>query len=294
MRVNRREARFPNGSTCVRLQALNVALTIAGSDSGGGAGIQADLRTFAALRVFGTSAITGLTAQNTAAVTRVELASPEMVKAQIEAVLDDFPVAAAKTGMLGDASVIEAVAATLAARRIERLVVDPVMIAKSGASLLAGDAVATFVERMLPLALMVTPNLPEAAALSKRRVDSADSALDAAKAIADLGPRFVVVKGGHRDGAVCEDLVWDGREATRLAGARIPGKSTHGTGCTLSAAITAWLARDEAPVEAVRRAKKFVEGALAAARPLGKGHGPTHHLFAYYPWEDSRDEGTNR
>lgn len=273
---------------------MKVALTIAGSDSGGGAGIQADLRTFAALRVFGTSAITGLTAQNTAAVTRVELATPEMVRAQIEAVLDDFPVAAAKTGMLGDAGVIEAVSATLAARRFESLVVDPVMIAKSGASLLAGDAVSTFVAKVLPLALVVTPNLPEAAALAKRRVDSAESALDAAKAIADLGPRFVVVKGGHRDGDVCEDLVWDGREAERLAGKRIPGRSTHGTGCTLSAAITAWLARGASPVDAVRRAKAFVEGALASARPLGKGHGPTHHMFAYYPWEEPNEEGTRR
>lgn len=266
---------------------MQVALTIAGSDSGGGAGIQADLRTFAALRVFGTSAITGLTAQNTTSVTRIELASPAMVTAQIDAVLDDFPVAAAKTGMLGDAAVIEAVAAALRARRVEKLVVDPVMISKSGAALLAAEAVNALVSKVLPLALIVTPNLPEAEALAKRPVDTPARVLDAAKAIADLGPRFVVVKGGHAPGASVEDVVWDGRELHRFAGSRIDTRSTHGTGCTLSAAMTAWLARGVAPVEAVRRAKTFVEGSLTAARPLGKGHGPTHQMFAYYPWEET-------
>ena len=265
---------------------MQVALTIAGSDSGGGAGIQADLRTFAALRVFGTSAITGLTAQNTTSVTRIELASPEMVAAQIAAVLDDFPVAAAKTGMLGDARVIGAVAATLRERRIEKLVVDPVMIAKSGAALMAADAVGAFVAQILPLAHIVTPNLPEAEALAKRPVDTPARVLDAAKAIVDLGAKLVVVKGGHAPGGVVEDLVWDGHEAHRISGPRVETGSTHGTGCTLSAAITAWLARGIAPVEAVRRARKFVEGSLAAARPLGKGHGPTHHMFAYYPWDE--------
>lgn len=266
---------------------MQVALTIAGSDSGGGAGIQADLRTFAALRVYGTSAITGLTAQNTTAVTRIELASPAMVTAQIDAVLDDFPVVAAKTGMLGNASVIEAVAAAIRSRELKNLVVDPVMIAKSGAALLVPEAVAALVAHVLPLALVVTPNLPEAEALAKRPVDTPERVLDAAKAIADLGPRFVVVKGGHASGSSVEDVVWDGRELHRFEGARIDTRSTHGTGCTLSAAITAWLARGILPVEAVRRAKTFVEGSLTAARPLGMGHGPTHHLFAYYPWEET-------
>lgn len=266
---------------------MQVALTIAGSDSGGGAGIQADLRTFAALQVFGTSAITGLTAQNTTAVTRIELASPEMVTAQITAVLDDFPIAAAKTGMLGDARVIAAVAAVLRARPIAKLVVDPVMIAKSGAVLLAADAVGAFVAGILPLAHLVTPNLPEAEALAKRPVDTPERVLDAAKAIADLGPALVLVKGGHAAGAVVTDLLWDGRELHRFAGPRIATRSTHGTGCTLSAAITAWLARGLAPVEAVRRARIFVEGSLTAARPLGKGHGPTHQMFAYYPWDET-------
>lgn len=266
---------------------MKVALTIAGSDSGGGAGIQADLRTFAALRVFGTSAITGLTAQNTHAVTRIELASPEMVRAQIDAVLDDFPIAAAKTGMLGDAKVIDAVAASLRAKRVEKLVVDPVMISKSGASLLVPDAVAALVREVLPLALVVTPNLPEAEALAKRPVDTPERVLDAAKAIADLGPRLVLVKGGHAPGDSVEDLLWDGHELHRFAGSRVKTQSTHGTGCTMSAAIAAWLARDASPVDAVARAKKFVEGSLTAARPLGRGHGPTHHLFAYYPWEET-------
>lgn len=266
---------------------MQVALTIAGSDSGGGAGIQADLRTFAALRVFGTSAITGLTAQNTVAVSRIELASPEMVAAQIAAVLDDFPVAAAKTGMLGDTRVIDAVAGVLRARRIPNLVVDPVMISKSGAALLAPDSAGAFVAQVLPLALVVTPNLPEAEALAKRPVDTPERVLDAAKAIADLGPAAVLVKGGHAPGALVEDLLWDGREAHRLSGPRVDTRSTHGTGCTLSAAIAAWLARGVPLVDAVRRARSFVEGSLAAARPVGKGHGPTHHLFAYYPWDET-------
>ena len=261
-------------------------MTIAGSDSGGGAGIQADLRTFAALRVFGTSAVTGITAQSTCAILAKQLVSPDVVKAQIEAVLEDFPVEAAKTGMLGNAAVVEAVADALRLRPITRLVVDPAIIAKSWAPLLERDAVPLLVQKILPHALVVTPNRPEAEELTGRRIDAPDDVLDAAKAIADMGPRFVVMKGGHADGDVCEDLVWDGHEVHRFTSPRIETRSDHGTGCTLSAAITAWLARGEAPIEAVRRAKTFVDGALAAARPLGRGHGPTHHMFAYYPWED--------
>lgn len=265
---------------------MRVALTIAGSDSGGGAGIQADLRVFAALRVFGTSAVTALTAQNTASVARVEAVTPEMVAAQIDAVLDDFPVAAAKTGMLGDAPVVRAVAAALRRRPVERLVVDPVMHATSGVALLSDEAVSTLIAELLPLALVVTPNLPEAEALSGRSIGGPEGVLDAAKAIADLGAKVVVVKGGHAAGDRCEDLVWDGRAAHRFGGPRIETRSTHGTGCTLSAAISAWLARGVDPVDAVRRGRLFVEGALAAAKPLGEGRGPAHHLFAYYPWED--------
>lgn len=266
---------------------MRVALTIAGSDSGGGAGIQADLRTFAALRVFGTSAVTALTAQNTTAVTKVVVTPPEMVAAQIDAVLDDFPVGAAKTGMLADAATIEAVAGTLVRRSAAfPVVVDPVMIAKSGAALLAPEAVDALKRRILPLAAVVTPNLPEAEALAGRPVDSPERIRDAARAVADLGARVVVVKGGHGEGSVLRDLVWDGAAFHVLEGARLETRSTHGTGCTLSAAIAAWLARGIAPVEAVARARKFIEGALAAARPLGKGHGPTHHMYAYYPWED--------
>jgi hydroxymethylpyrimidine/phosphomethylpyrimidine kinase len=209
------------------------------------------------------------------------------VRAQIDAVLDDFPVAAAKTGMLGDARVIEAVASALAGGRLERLVVDPVMIAKSGAALLAPEAVDALRTKILPLAMLVAPNLPEAEALAGRPVDTTERRLDAAKAIADLGPRFVLMKGGHAPGDTVVDLLWDGRELHRFEGTRVTTSSTHGTGCTLSAAITAWLARGESVPESVSRAKKFVEGALAAARPVGGGHGPTHHLFAYYPWDET-------
>ncbi len=259
---------------------MKVALTIAGSDSGGGAGIQADLKTFAALGVYGTSVITALTAQNTTAVTRVEITSPGMVAAQLDAVLDDFPVRAAKTGMLANAATIEAVVAVLSRRPIANLVVDPVMVSKSGASLLAPEAVAAMKSRLLPLARVVTPNLPEAEALAGTR-----DPVEAARAIAALGPQVVVVKGGHAEGDVVKDVAWIAGEVTTLSGPRLHTTSTHGTGCTLSAAIAAWLARGAEPLDAITRARKYLEAAIAGAKPLGKGHGPTHHLHPFYPWD---------
>lgn len=269
---------------------MKIALTIAGSDSGGGAGIQADLRTFAALRVFGTSVVTALTAQNTRTVTNVFVTPPDMVAAQLAAVLDDLPPAAMKTGMLADAATVETVAEILAARgKGIPLVVDPVMISKSGAALLASDAVKSVIARLLPLAAIVTPNLPEAEALCGRPVDSPERVREAAKAIAGLGARAVLVKGGHATGDVVEDVLWDGTDFTVLSGPRLATTSTHGTGCTLSAAIVAWLARGATPVDAVRRARRFLEGALAAARPLGGGHGPTHHMFPFYPWSEPEE-----
>ncbi len=254
------------------------ALTIAGSDSGGGAGIQADLKTFAALGVYGASAITALTAQNTVAVTRVEEASPGMVTAQIDAVLDDLGADAIKTGMLGSAAIVEAVAAALARRAPARLVVDPVMVSKSGAPLLRDDAVEVLLRRLLPLALVVTPNLPEAARLTGRPVGSMDERRAAARMIAAAGPRLVVVKGGHAAGDEVIDLVFDGREFEEVRGPRIDTRSTHGTGCTFSAAITAHLALGLEPKAAIRAARAYLTEALKAARPIGRGTGPVEHF----------------
>ncbi len=258
------------------------ALTIAGSDSGGGAGIQADLKTFAVLGVFGTSAITALTAQNTCAVTGVVEVDPAFVAAQIDAVVTDIGVDAAKTGMLANAAIIEAVADRVRRHGIARLVVDPVMVAKSGAPLLRPDAVEALRTRLLPLALVVTPNLPEASALAGGMpVRTAEEMEEAARAIAALGPRYVVVKGGHlEDAAEAADLLYDGARVHWLTAPRVRTPHTHGTGCVFSAAIAAGLARGSDPPAAVAAAKRFVTAAIAGALPLGRGRGPANPLAA--------------
>ncbi len=260
------------------------ALTIAGSDSGGGAGIQADLKVFAALGVYGASAITAVTAQNTLAVTRIQEIDPDVVTAQIEAVLTDIGADAAKTGMLASAGIVAAVAATLVRLPVPHLVVDPVMIAKSGAALLRDDAVATLVTRLLPLAEVVTPNLPEAARLTGgdgagRAPD--DRALeDQARRIAALGPLVVVIKGGHAEGPESIDLFFDGARFERLRGPRIATRATHGTGCTFSAALAAGLALGRTPFDAAVAARRYLEAALKAAPRLGGGAGPLDHFHA--------------
>jgi hydroxymethylpyrimidine/phosphomethylpyrimidine kinase len=256
------------------------ALSIAGSDSGGGAGIQADLKTFSALGVFGMTAITAVTAQNTKDVTGIVEIPPDMVARQIDAVVSDIGVDAAKTGMLSSAAIIEAVAGRIRRHRLERLVVDPVMIAKGGAALLRPDAVDALRRLILPLALVVTPNLPEAAALCGSPVETPAQVDDAARRIAGLGPRYVVVKGGHLAGAAV-DTVYDGAEGRieHLEAARIATRNTHGTGCVFSAAITAELARGDDVLSAIRSAKIFVTGAIEAALPLGGGHGPANPLY---------------
>lgn len=260
------------------------ALTIAGSDSGGGAGIQADLKTFAALGVYGASAITAVTAQNTVEVTRIQEIDPDVVTAQIEAVLTDIGADSAKTGMLASAAIVEAVAAALALRPIPRLVVDPVMIAKSGAALLRDDAVAILAARLLPLAEVVTPNLPEAARLTGGAgadVAREDRALEEqARQIAALGPRVVVIKGGHASGPESVDLFFDGARFERIRGPRIDTRATHGTGCTFSAAIAAGLALGQDPYEAAVAARRYLEAALLAAPRLGRGAGPLDHFHA--------------
>ena len=259
------------------------ALTIAGSDSGGGAGIQADLKTFGALGVFGMSAITAVTAQNTVAVTRIQEISPDVVAAQIDAVADDIGVDAAKTGMLWSAAIIEVVAAAVKRHRIPNLVVDPVIVSKSGARLLKENAIATLTSRLLPLAAMVTPNLPEAQTLAGMAVPDAEAMREAARRLHALGPRCVVIKGGHAEGPNVVDLFYDGKDFQELKAERVETRSTHGTGCTFSAAIAAYLAHGLTPLDAVSRAKDYVTAALRAAPGLGKGVGPLNHFHAPRP-----------
>lgn len=254
-----------------------VALTIAGSDSGGGAGIQADLKTFHHFGVYGTSALTLITAQNTVGVREVHLLPPELVAAQIEAVAGDFELRAAKTGALGSEELIEAVATGAAEHAIPNLVVDPVMISKHGDPLLPKGAVDTLERRLFPLAALVTPNLREAAELLGAPVENEDRMRDAARAVCDLGAAAVLVKGGHLPGEEAVDLFYDGAEFLRLAAPRLDTPHTHGTGCTCSAAIAALLARGETLVDAVRQAKDFLSRAIGSAPGLGRGHGPVNH-----------------
>ena len=263
------------------MMAIPRAMTIAGSDSGGGAGIQADLKTFAALGVYGTSAITALTAQNTCAVTAVVELQPAFVAAQIDAVVDDIGVDAAKTGMLANAAIIEAVAHKVREHRIQRLVVDPVMVAKSGAPLLHPEAVDALRRLLLPLAMVVTPNLAEASALLGHPVQTEAEMEEAARAIFALGPKTVVVKGGHgQSGDESVDLFFDGRQVRRYSARRVHTKNTHGTGCVLSAAIAAWLAKGDEPAAAVARAKRLVTAAIEGGLSLGRGHGPANPMSA--------------
>lgn len=252
------------------------AMTIAGSDSGGGAGVQADLKTFSAFGVYGTTVLTAVTAQNTVEVAAIAEVPDEVVIAQIDTVAEDIGADAVKTGMLSSRSIIENVADRLAAWGIPNLVVDPVMISKSGAPLLQQTAIAALVKDLLPLTHIVTPNVPEAEVLSRRSIASPLGAEEAARAIHALGPPIVIIKGGHLPGSPI-DLVFDGEVFLPLDGERIDTKNTHGTGCTFSAAITALLARGLEPIEAIRAAKRYVEHALRASYQIGAGHSPVNH-----------------
>ena len=258
---------------------MRTALTIAGSDSGAGAGIQADLKTFAAHGVYGTSAITAVTAQNTIAVTMFEGLSPQLVRAQIEAVVSDIGVHAAKTGMLPTAAIVDAVAAAIADFRIPFVVVDPVMIAKSGDRLLDDDAVDAMKSALLRQAFVVTPNIPEAEALAGAPIASDGDRRDAARRILALGPRAVVIKGGHVPGNTIVDLLYDGATFTELRHERISGSQTHGTGCTFAASLAASLAQERTLVDAVGRAQSYIGGAIRSAPHLGRGHGPMNHFW---------------
>jgi len=263
------------------MERVRTALTIAGSDSGGGAGIQADLKTFSALGVFGASAVTAITAQNTLGVTAVHEIPPEIVAAQIDAVLTDIGADAVKTGMIASSEIIRVVAAKVREYGITTLVVDPVMVATSGDRLLREDAVDALRTELLPLATIVTPNLPEAAVLIGREIASLEGMREAARAIIDLGVHSVIVKGGHLTGDAV-DILYDGHGFTELPAPRIETTSTHGTGCTLASAIAALLAKGEPLEDAVRGAKAYVTAAIERAYPIGRGHGPVHHFHRWW------------
>jgi hydroxymethylpyrimidine/phosphomethylpyrimidine kinase len=273
---------------------MHVALTIAGSDSGGGAGIQADLKTFAARGVFGTSVITAITAQNTVGVQGVLELPAEIIAQQFDSVCSDFPIDAAKTGMLSSVEIIEVVAAKIKQWNIKKLVVDPVMVAKSGDPLLRDDAIEAFIEKILPLAYIITPNIPEAEVLSGVKIREAHDRTFAEQEIRNRAwtargehedEFYIVIKGGHQieggtagDETVAPDLLYDGEFIFPLNARRIHSKNTHGTGCTFSAAICAELAKGASTHDAVKVAKEYITRAIAQAPHIGHGHGPLQHF----------------
>ena len=265
------------------MAAVNVpkAMTIAGSDSGGGAGIQADLKTFSALGVYGSSTLTAITAQNTVGVTMVHEIPIDIIVAQIDAVLSDIGADAVKTGMLASSAIVETVAAEMERHQVSRLVVDPVMVAMSGDRLLREDAVEALRTRLIPLAAVVTPNIPEAEALTGLKIETDEDVRRAAEAIVQLGARAVVVKGGHREGPAT-DLFYDGVRFQEFSAPRIDTVNTHGTGCTFASAVAAGLAKGLEVVESVELAKDYVTEAIRRSFPVGHGHGPLHHFYKWW------------
>jgi hydroxymethylpyrimidine/phosphomethylpyrimidine kinase len=257
------------------------ALTIAGSDSGGGAGIQADLKTFAAFGVYGTSVITAVTAQNTLTVDAVQEIDIDVIAKQIDAVMSDIGAHAVKTGMLSSTETIEAVSAGIRRHSITNLVVDPVMIAASGARLLREDANAALKTELIPLSLVVTPNIPEAEVLTGMTINDRPAVERATREIHDLGAKYVIVKGGHASGKESIDVLFDGSEFHEFSAVRIDTQNTHGTGCTFSSAIASGLAKGDDVFAAVQAAKEYVTEAIRSAYPIGQGHGPLNHFHAY-------------
>ncbi len=258
-----------------------IALTIAGSDSGGGAGIQADLKTFSALGVYGASVITALTAQNTRGVTGIHDVPADFITAQIDAVFTDLKVDAVKIGMLSNTAAIEAVAAGLDRHKARNIVLDPVMVATSGDRLLKDDAIDALRRLLLPKAIVITPNLPEAAALLDTETAEDEQIMrHQAQRLLKLGAKAVLIKGGHDNGPESADLLITPEASARLSAERIATRNTHGTGCTLSSAIAAGLAKGQDLTDAVRGAKSYITAAIAAADQLsiGSGHGPVHHF----------------
>jgi hydroxymethylpyrimidine/phosphomethylpyrimidine kinase len=260
---------------------MRIALTIAGSDSGGGAGIQADLKTFQRFGVFGTSAITAITAQNTRGVSRWEAVSPDLVRAQIDSVAEDLPPAAFKTGMLATAAIASAISAAIDAHAFTNYVLDPVMVASSGDVLFESDTIDTIRTQLIPRSFLVTPNIHEAQILVGEKIEDEDGMARAAETIvSELGAQAALVKGGHLDsGDRLVDILYDGN-VRAFRSQRVATTNTHGTGCTLSAAITAQLAKGESLHAAVRQSVDYVHNAIATAPGLGSGHGPLNHLAA--------------
>ena len=258
--------------------AVPTAMTIAGSDSGGGAGIQADLKTFAALGVYGTSTLTAITAQNTIGVTAVHEIPVDVIAAQFDAVVTDIGADAVKTGMLASIAIIECVASGVRRHGVTQLVVDPVMVAKSGDTLLQGNAVQSLCTQLIPLAALVTPNIPEAQTLTGMEISSDNDMLVAARRIIEMGARAVVVKGGHREGPAT-DLFYDGSNFREFTAPRVETANTHGTGCTFASAAAAGLARGMNLQDAVALAKDYVTEAIRQSFPMGRGHGPLNHFY---------------
>ncbi|MDZ4701811.1 MAG: bifunctional hydroxymethylpyrimidine kinase/phosphomethylpyrimidine kinase [Rhodothermales bacterium] len=257
-----------------------VALTIAGSDSGGGAGIQADIKAMEAHGVFSASVLTAITAQNTVAVTRAFDLPVDLIQAQLDAVFDDIAIGAVKTGMLSSAAIIEVVAGALRHRAAKPLVVDPVMISTTGFKLISDDATGRLISDLFPLATLLTPNAHEAAHLTGRSIRTADDAREAARRLHAMGPAYVLVKGGHLEGETdAIDILYDGAVFTEFSTPRIDTPHTHGTGCTYASAIAALLARGFVMEEAVGRAKRYVTEAIRHGLPIGRGHGPTNHFY---------------
>lgn len=259
---------------------MKTALTIAGSDSGGGAGIQADLKTFSAHGVFGMSVITAVTAQNTREVRSVQNIEPLIIKNQIEAVFDDIPVDAVKIGMLSSVEIIQIVSETLQNYKPLHVVVDPVMVSKGGYHLLKEDAKSALMEYILPIATIITPNIPEAEVMINQKIQSEMDMEEACRFLYKLGAKRVLLKGGHLKGEP-NDLFFDGNEFHWIKGKRIHTKNTHGTGCTLSSAITANLAKGLSLKEAIIQAKEYITNAIQYSFPLGSGHGPTNHFYNF-------------
>ncbi|MFE8700215.1 bifunctional hydroxymethylpyrimidine kinase/phosphomethylpyrimidine kinase [Cytobacillus sp. FJAT-54145] len=256
---------------------METALTIAGSDSSGGAGIQADLKTFSALKVYGMSVITAVTAQNTTGVRSIATIPTNIIQDQMEAVLEDIPVGAVKIGMLSSSHVIKTVVSTLVNVKATNIVLDPVMVSKSGHHLLEYEAVQTLKEDLIPIATIVTPNLPEAEAILGRKILCEEDMKEACQQLNELGPKYVLLKGGHLEGDPV-DVLYDGTEFHHFYQERILTKNTHGTGCTLSSAIAAHLAKGNSVVDSVHLAKEYITGAIQHSISIGQGHGPTHHF----------------
>lgn len=254
-----------------------IALTIAGSDSGGGAGVQADLKTFQAFNVFGVSAITSITSQNTTGVRSVQDIDPVIVADQIDMIMEDMGCDAAKTGMVSSGEIIEAIADRIRKHKIEKLIIDPVMVSKSGKRLLKKEAERVLIEKLLPLSYLVTPNVHEAEIISGEKIESIENARKAARSISKLGIKNILMKGGHLKEDRAVDILYSGEEYAVLESERIDSKNTHGTGCTLSSAITASLSRGESLANSVKIAKEFVTRAIENAPEIGKGFGPLYH-----------------